>query len=113
MWISGKPVDTYELDELYWFIEKKAKTETRENVYLMTMISREPRQIVSFDVQTDKKAFRLQGVTDNAPWAKNYCTDGNLTYLDVIIPGRHIRNVRDKCDTCNVESINADLRHYE
>ena len=28
-----------ELDELYWFIEKKANTETRENVYLITMVS--------------------------------------------------------------------------
>ena len=112
MWISGKLADTYELDELYWFIEKKAQTETRENVYLMTMISREPRQIVSFDVQMDKKAFRLQGIADNAPWAKSYRTDGNLTYLDVIFPGQHIRNARDKRDTHNVESINADLRHY-
>ena len=23
-----------ELDELYWFVERKARTETRENVYL-------------------------------------------------------------------------------
>ena len=112
MWISGKLDDIYELDELYWFIEKRTQTETRENVYVMTMISREPRQIVSFDVQMDKKSFRLQGVVDNAPWVKDYCTDGNLTYLDVVFPGQHIRNVRDKRDTHNVESINADLRHY-
>ena len=112
VWKNGKLGDTYELDELYWFIEKKARSETRENVYLMTMISRKPRQIVSFDVQMDRKSLRLQGVADNAPWAKNYCTDGNLTYLDVIFPGRHIRNVHDKRDTHNVESINADLRHY-
>ena len=112
MWISGKLGDTYELDELFWFVERKARTKTRENTYLMTMISCEPRQIVSFDVQMDKKAFRLQGVVDGAPWVKNYCTDGNLTYLDVIFPGRHVRNVSGKRDTHNVESINADLRHY-
>ena len=91
---------------------KKTKTETRENVYVMTMISREPRQIVSFDVQMDKKSFRLQGIADSAPWAKNYCTDGNLTYPDVIFSGQHIRNVHYKRDTYNVECINADLRHY-
>ena len=78
----------------------------------MTMISREPRQIVSFDVQHDKSALRLQGLVDNAIWAKNYCTDGYVGYLDVIFPGKHIRNLRDKRDTHNVESINADLRHY-
>ena len=55
---------------------KKSRTETRENVYLITMISREPRQIVEFDVAFDK------------------------------------RNVLDKKDTHNVESINADLRYY-
>jgi hypothetical protein len=43
-----------ELDELYWFIGKKAKTETRENVYVIIMVSREPRQIVGFDVARDK-----------------------------------------------------------
>jgi len=103
---------TYELDELYWFIERKSKTETRENVYVMTMISREPRQIVSFDVALDKSSARLQGIADNAPWAEKYCTDGYFGYLDVIFPGKHIRNVRNKKDTHNVESINADLRHY-
>jgi len=102
----------FELDELYWFIGKKPKTETRENTYVMTMISRAPRQIVSFDAQFDKKSFRLQGLVDSVEYAQNYCTDGNLTYLDVIFPGRHIRNIHDKRDTHNVESINADLRHY-
>ena len=29
-----------ELDELYWFLEYKPQTETRENVYIMTMVSR-------------------------------------------------------------------------
>ena len=70
------------------------------------------RQIVGFDVQFDKGAFRLQGIVDNAPEAENYSTDGNLSYLDVIFPGKHIRNIRDKRDTHIIESINADLRHY-
>jgi IS1 family transposase len=100
------------MDEVYWFINKKAQSKTRENTYIMTMISREPRQIVGFDVQFDKGAFRLQGIVDNAPEAEKYSTDGNLSYLDVIFPGKHIRNVRDKSDTHTIESINADLRHY-
>jgi len=78
----------------------------------MTMISREPRQIVSFDVQFDRQSYRLQGLVDNAPDAENYATDGNLSYLDVVFPGKHIRNVRNKKDTHIIESINADLRHY-
>jgi hypothetical protein len=30
----------------------------------------------------------------------------------VVYHGRHVRNCRDKSDTHNVESVNADLRHY-
>ena len=101
-----------ELDELYWFVERKARSETRENVYLTTMVSREPRQIVGFDVARDKSPERIQAIVDNAPSAQNYCTDGYLGYIDVVYPGQHIRNVCDKSNTFTVESINADLRHY-
>jgi len=44
----------FELDELYWFVGEKPHTETRENTYVMTMVSRLPRQIVGFDVAFDK-----------------------------------------------------------
>ncbi len=101
-----------ELDELYWFIERKPRTETRENVYVMTMVSRQPRQIVGFDVAQDKSPERIQAIVDSAPEAESYCTDGWFGYIDVVYPGRHIRNCRDKSDTFTVEGINADLRHY-
>ena len=101
-----------ELDELYWFLNKKPKTQTRENVYLMTMVSRKPRQIVGFDVAYDKSPDRIQAIVDSAFDAEKYCTDGYLGYVDVVYPGRHIRNICDKSNTYTVEGINADLRHY-
>ena len=101
-----------ELDELYWFLERKANTETRENVYLITMVSREPRQIVGFDVARDKSPERIQAIVDNAPTAEKYCTDGYFGYIDIVYPGQHVRNVRDKKDTFTVEGVNADLRHH-
>ncbi len=101
-----------ELDELYWFVERKPRTKTRENVYIITMVSRNPRQIVGFDVAFDKSPERVQGIVDNSPEAKKYCTDGWLGYVDVVYPGKHIRNCRDKSDTFTVEGVNADLRHY-
>ena len=101
-----------ELDELYWFVERKSKSETRENIYVMTAVSRKPRQIVGFDVAFDKSPARIQNIVDNAPTAEKYCTDGYLGYVDVVYPGRHIRNVRDKSNTFTVEGVNADLRHY-
>ena len=51
-----------ELDELYWFVGKKSKTETRENTYIMTMVSRKPRQIVGYDVAFDKSPNRIQKI---------------------------------------------------
>lgn len=101
-----------ELDELYWYIGQKSRTETKENTYVMTMVSRLPRQIVGFDVAFDKSPERIQKIVDNGPEAEVYCTDGYLGYIDVVYPGRHIRNARDKSDTFTVEGINADLRHY-
>ena len=101
-----------ELDELYWFIGKKAKTETRENTYVMTMVSRSPRQIVGYDVAFDKSSQRIQKIVDNGPKAEYYCTDGYWGYVDIVYPGKHIRNIHNKSDTFTVEGINADLRHY-
>lgn len=101
-----------ELDELYWFIKRKPRTQTRENLYLLTMVSREPRQIVGFETGYDRSPERIQRMVDAAPYAAKYCTDGYLGYVDVIYPGQHIRNVRDKSDTYTVEGVNADLRHY-
>ncbi|MDR1003361.1 MAG: hypothetical protein LBL82_08885, partial [Oscillospiraceae bacterium] len=54
-----------ELDELYWFVEQKSKTETREKVYVMTMVSREPRTIAGFDVAQDKSSWRIQAMVDS------------------------------------------------
>jgi len=104
--------DVFELDELYWFIERKGRSQTRENVYAMTMISREPRQIVGFAVATDKSTERIQTIVDSAPEALAYCTDGYMGYVDIVYPGRHTRNITNKNDTFTVEGINADIRHY-
>ena len=101
-----------ELDELYWFLERKPRTETRENIYIMTMVSRKPRQIVGHVASVDKSSRTIQQLMDAAPEAQKYCTDGYSGYLDVIFPGKHIFNVHNKSDTFTVESVNADLRHY-
>ena len=75
------------------------------------MISRNSRLIVGFDVASDKSSERIQNIFDNSPEADFYYTDGYLGYIDVIYPGKHIRNVQEK-NIHNVESINTDLRHY-
>jgi IS1 family transposase len=101
-----------ELDELYWFVERKPRTQTRENVYVMTMVSREPRQIVGFDAAFDKSPERIQAIVEGAPEAKAYFSDGWNGYRDVVYPGRYVQNVHNKNDTFTVEGVNADLRCY-
>ena len=105
-------LEIFELDELYWFINRKGSSETRENVYVITMVRRNPRQIVGYSVTTEKTSANIQEIVDSGPQASKYCTDGYNSYLDVIFPGEHIRNINNKNDTFTVEGVNADLRHF-
>ncbi len=43
---STTVVNVLEVDELYWYLKHKPRTGTRENIYIMTMVSRKPRQIM-------------------------------------------------------------------
>ena len=51
-------------------------------------------------------------MVDNGPEAEYYCTDGYWGYVNIVYPGKHIRNIHDKSDTFTVEGISADIRHY-
>jgi IS1 family transposase len=82
------------------------------NIYIMTMLSREPRQIVAYAVDTSAKADRIQTMVDGTVQVENYYTDGGTCYTGVDFIGCHQRNVHNKKDTHNIESSNADLRHY-
>lgn len=113
MWISDLTLkDFFEIDELWHFIKERPHTETRENIYVIPLISRTPRQIISFTVENSKSAADIQPVIDRAPVAWQYNSDGYVGYMDVVFPGYHRRNIQDKRHTHNVESVNADLRHY-
>jgi IS1 family transposase len=113
VWISpNTKTKAFELDEVYWFIGKRKGYENGINTYVMTMLSREPRQIVAFSVDNSVTAANIQRMTDMSPEARNYYTDGGQCYLGVDFLGKHRRNTRDKSDTHDIESSNADLRHY-
>lgn len=113
MWISPKTnFSEFELDEIYWFIKRKEGTENRSNCYVMTMLSRIPRQIVGFAVDKSVNSAAIQKIADSVPSAETYYSDGCKTYLDVVFGGKHIGNPYNKNDTHNIESSNADLRHH-
>jgi len=113
VWISPKTdFADFELDEIYHFINRRERTETKENTYVMTMTSRFPRQIVGFAVENSRSPSIIQQIVDSAAPAGTYHTDGYSIYQAVDFLGRHNQNWLNKNDTCGVESVNADLRHY-
>jgi len=113
MWISeNTDLESFELDEVYWYVSRKERSENKSNIYIMTMLSRKPHQIVGYRVDTSVNSKSIQEIVDSAPTAKNYYSDGCLTYLNVIFGGEYHRNEHNKKDTHNIESSNADLRHY-
>ena len=113
MWISPETDFTaFELDEIFWFIERRKDHENGVNTYVMTMISRKPRQIVAFAVDKSKAEAIIQRMVDSVLPAEKYYTDGYYGYANIDFVGLHMRNATDKNDTHLIESTNADLRHY-
>jgi IS1 family transposase len=53
----------------------------------------------------------MQAVVDSAPHATHYYSDAFNTYRELCWWGEH-RAMYDKSQTCSVEAVNADLRHY-
>jgi hypothetical protein len=62
---------SFELDELYCFTGKRKGREKGVNAYIMTMISREPRQILGFEVGSSVAASSIQKTVDNNVVAEN------------------------------------------
>lgn len=49
MWISPETKnDKSQMDELFWFIKRKERTKTKENTYIILLISTSPRQILGY-----------------------------------------------------------------
>jgi IS1 family transposase len=101
-----------ELDELWWFTNGRKDCEHGVNAFIMTELSRLPRQIAAFAAGRSVTSQAIQCVVDTVPvFAKNH-TDGGAAYCGVDFIGRHCRNIRDKSETHLIEGSNADIRHY-
>ena len=86
-------VKVIEMDELYSFVERKNK------IYVITLVNREKRQIVGYDIAFDKSRERIQKLVDSSPKADHYYSDAYSA-------------LKNKSQTYTVESVNSDLRHY-
>jgi len=111
VWISDlTDFSDAELDELYSFIKKKPRGKTKANSFVMTMLSRSPRQIIAFDVDKSVNSKTIQKMVDSVPQFACNHTDGCTVYKNVDFLGR-LKQYDDKSQTHNIESSNSDLRN--
>ena len=104
-YIPNKRVKAIEMDELYSFMERKNK------IYVITLVSREKRQIVGYDIASDKSRERIQKLVDSSPKADNYYSDAYSAYSEICYHRTHTA-LKNKSQTYTVEGVNSDLRHY-
>ncbi len=102
---SNERVKVIEMDELYSFIERKNK------IYVMTLVSRDKRQIVGYDIAFDRSQERIQKLVDNSAKASKYYSDAYSAYSQICYEGYHT-SLKNKSQTYTVEGVNSDLRYY-
>ncbi len=77
----------------------------------MTLVSRDERQIVGYDIAFDRSKDRIQKLVDNSPKASQYYSDAYSAYSQICYFGKHT-SLKNKSQTYAVEGVNSDLRHY-
>ena len=60
------------MDELYSFVERKNR------IYVITLVNREKRQIVGYDIAFDRSKERIQKLVDNSSKASKYYSDAPI-----------------------------------
>ena len=78
---------------------------------MITLVSREKRQIVGYDIAFDKSRERIQKLIDSSPKADHYYSDAYSAYSEICYEGKHT-SLKNKSQTYTVEGVNSDLRHY-
>ena len=63
-----------EIDELYSYTALKNIT------YIIAFVTREPKQVVYFDIAYHKSENIIQNIADNLVKARFYFSDANLSY---------------------------------
>ena len=61
----------------------------KNRIYVTTLVSRDKRQIVGYDIAFDKSRERIQELVDNSPKAKHYYSDAYSAYSEVCYYGTH------------------------
>ena len=83
----------------------------KNRIYVITLVSRDKRQIVGYDIAFDKSRNRIQNLVDSSPKADRYYSDAYPAYSEILYDGLHT-SLKNKSQTYTVEGVNSDLRHY-
>ena len=78
---------------------------------MITLVSRDKRQIVSYDIAFDKSRERIQQLVDKSPKASHYYSDSYSAYKEIYYCGTHT-SLKNKSETYTVEGVNSDLGNY-
>jgi len=77
----------------------------------LTVVDRETRCVLSWDVVKERTSDAIQACLDRAPQARQYYSDAFPVY-DTLYYGAPYELRNDKKETYSVEGVNAELRHY-
>ncbi len=88
-----------------------ASSREKNRFFAITLVSRDTREIVDFDIAFDKNRERIQRLVDHPVKAHQYYSDAYSAYAEVHYEGAHT-SLKNKSQTYTVEGVNSDLRHY-
>ena len=83
----------------------------KNRIYVMTLVSRDKRQILGYDIAFDRSRERIQKLVDKSAKASKYYFDACSAYAEVCYESVHT-SLKNKSQTYTVEGVNSDLRHY-
>ena len=83
----------------------------KNRIYVITLVSRDKRQIVGYDIAFDKSKKRIQNLVDSSPKANRYYSDYCPAYSEIFYDGFYT-SLKNKSQTYTVEGVNSDLKHY-
>ena len=55
----------------------------KNRIYVITLVSRDKRQILGYDIAFDRSRERIQKLVDNSAKASKYCSDAYSAYAEV------------------------------
>ena len=83
----------------------------KNRIYVITLVSRDKRQILGYDIAFDRSKERIQKLVDKSAKASKYYSDAYSACAEVCYEGIHT-SLKNKSQTYTVEGVNSDLRHY-